>query len=100
MLLELDEIPRLHNIYASFFTWILLAGYIVFPATFTSLNKNDKLAQAAKGNEIENEILNGVRNAPLIYIAAFCCGIGAVGMVWLWWKHRGNYMSSQLYPET
>jgi hypothetical protein len=30
MLLDLDTIPRLHNIYASFFTWILLAGFVIF----------------------------------------------------------------------
>jgi hypothetical protein len=29
MLLDLDAIPSLHNIYASFFTWILLAGLYV-----------------------------------------------------------------------
>lgn len=37
MLLSLDTVPRIHNIFASFSTWILLAGYIVFPATFTGL---------------------------------------------------------------
>jgi hypothetical protein len=29
MLLGLDTIPRLHNILVSFFTWILLAGFVV-----------------------------------------------------------------------
>jgi hypothetical protein len=29
MLLGLDTIPRLHNILSSFFTWILLAGFVV-----------------------------------------------------------------------
>jgi len=30
MLLAMDTIPRLHNILASFFTWILLAGFVIF----------------------------------------------------------------------
>lgn len=39
MLLEIDSVPKFHNILASAFTWILLAGYLVFPATFTKLQK-------------------------------------------------------------
>lgn len=31
MLLHLDKIPRLDNILASVFTWILLAGFLVIP---------------------------------------------------------------------
>ena len=37
MLLALDDIPQLHKILAGFFNWILLAGFILFPGTFTSL---------------------------------------------------------------
>ena len=37
MLLALDDIPNLHNLLAAFFNWILLAGFILFPGTFTSL---------------------------------------------------------------
>ena len=36
MLLALDNIPPLYNLLASFFTWILLAGFILFPGTFAS----------------------------------------------------------------
>ena len=25
-------------------------------------------------------------------IAWICCGIGAIGMVWLWWRWRNNYI--------
>ena len=25
-------------------------------------------------------------------IAWICCGIGAIGMVWLWWRWRYNYI--------
>ncbi|KAJ7197517.1 hypothetical protein B0H12DRAFT_1331448, partial [Mycena haematopus] len=31
MLLAIDEIPSVYNILASFFTWILLAGFVLFP---------------------------------------------------------------------
>ena len=45
MLLHLDTIPRLDNILASLFTWLLLAGYLVFPATFISLSESKALSQ-------------------------------------------------------
>ena len=32
------------------------------------------------------------RNIPLLYIAAFACGIGVFGCLWLWWAHRRNYV--------
>jgi predicted histidine transporter YuiF (NhaC family) len=92
MLLSLDRIPRLHNIYAAFFTWVLLAGYIVFPATFTSIQQNQNLTDKAQDNAVESKILATVRNAPLLYIAAICCGVGVSGMIWLWWVHVGNYV--------
>lgn len=99
MLLSLDRIPRLHNILASFFTWILLAGYIVFPATFTSLSDNTRLQDHSQdANAIEKKILEGVRNAPLLYVAAVCCGVGCLGCIWLWWKWRKNYVRFAFPP--
>ena len=92
MLLGLDNIPRLHNIFASFFTWILLAGYVVFPATFTSINKNQSLDEKVDGKDFESRVLATVRNAPLLYIAACCCFVGVSGMLWLWWLHGRNYV--------
>jgi len=88
MLLDLDTIPRLHNILASFFTWILLAGFIIFPGTFTSLSAladDPDLAPASS-------ILSKVKHVPLLYIAAFSSGIGALGMIWLWWRWRSNFV--------
>ena len=75
MLLSLDAIPRLHNLLASFFTWLLLAGYVVFPATFTSLNKKLTPDQDSS-NVVEQQVAHAVKNVPLLYIAAFSCGVG------------------------
>ncbi|KAF1970737.1 hypothetical protein BU23DRAFT_556459 [Bimuria novae-zelandiae CBS 107.79] len=90
MLLGLDNVPKLHNILASFSTWILLAGYIVFPATFNKLN--DKELDNKADTRLESQALKTVRNVPLLYVAAFACGIGVLGCLWLWWKHRKNYV--------
>jgi hypothetical protein len=91
MLLELDTVPKLHNIGASFFTWILLAGYIVFPATFNNIQTDKDLDEAAN-SKLKQHALDTVRNLPLLYIAAFACGIGVLGSMWLWWKHKKNYV--------
>ncbi|KAI9048424.1 hypothetical protein LZ554_007260 [Drepanopeziza brunnea f. sp. 'monogermtubi'] len=87
MLLALDTIPRLHNILAAFFTWILLAGFVIFPGTFTSLRSLEDTS-----NEAAAAIVKTVKNIPLLVIAGTCCGVGALGMLWLWWKWRDNYV--------
>ncbi|KAG2067576.1 hypothetical protein BDR04DRAFT_1129566 [Suillus decipiens] len=85
MLLALDDIPKIFNMMASFFTWILLAGFILFPGTFTSL-------QQQQLNGVEAQLLSVVSNIPLYITAWVCTGIGAVGMVWLWWRWQRNYI--------
>lgn len=90
MLLELDAVPRVHNMLASFFTWILLAGFIIFPGTFTSiqsLNVDDP-----SRSDAEKWILGRVKNVPLLVIAGLCCGIGAAGMIWLWYRWHNNFI--------
>jgi hypothetical protein len=90
MLLGLDAVPPLHNILASLSVWILLAGYIVFPATFSKL-QTDEVDDKAD-SQIKKYALNTVRNVPLLYVAAFACGLGVAGCLWLWWRHRKNYV--------
>jgi hypothetical protein len=94
MLLHLDRIPKLHNIMAASFGWILLAGFLVIPGTFTNF-KDSKTFQNASGDdasEIANSIVDAVDNVPLVYVSAFLSGIGAVGLVGLWIKWRRNYV--------
>ena len=59
MLLALDDIPKLHNMLAKFFNWILLAGFILFPGTFTSL-KN-----LGGSGQIEQQLVHAVTSIPL-----------------------------------
>jgi hypothetical protein len=90
MLLGLDDVSPFHNLLASLFVWILLAGYVVFPATFNKLRRDD-LGEKAD-TDLKQHALDTVRNVLLLYIAAFACGIGVAGCLWLWWKHRKNYI--------
>ncbi|KAI6044567.1 hypothetical protein EDC04DRAFT_2640980 [Pisolithus marmoratus] len=85
MLLALDDIPNLDKVLAGFFTWILLAGFILFPGTFASW------ADQPEGTP-QREVASIINNVPLLVIAWVCTGVGAAGMLWLWWRRRKNYI--------
>ncbi|TGO56041.1 hypothetical protein BCON_0083g00340 [Botryotinia convoluta] len=90
MLLQLDSIPQIYNLLAGLFTWLLLAGYMVLPATFTSLQNSRTVAsEVSKAGKL---VLKAYQNLPLLWIAAILCAIGASGMGWLWWMWKMNYV--------
>ena len=60
MLLAKDKIHMIYNALAGFFTWILLAGFILFPGTFTSLQK----AQSELG-ATGKDVLDVITHVPL-----------------------------------
>ncbi|KAJ6544984.1 hypothetical protein DFH09DRAFT_1249170 [Mycena vulgaris] len=83
MLLAVDGIPPLYNILASFFTWILLAGFVLFPGTFTSLQEHNELGG------IGTAAVNVIKHLSLYVVAWVCTGIGAAGMAnYIWLVNR------------
>ena len=93
MLLSQDTIPRLHNILASFLQWVLLAGYLVLPATFNSIRNSDQVQSSSEdGNIAATTALAAVKNLPLLYVGAFCTGIGLLGKFLLFLRHSKNYV--------
>ena len=54
--LQLDHIPQLHNIYAFISIYILLAGYIVFPSTFTSI-RNSSTVEGVAGKSYTRQTI-------------------------------------------
>lgn len=95
MLLHQDDIPLLHNILAAVFVWLLLAGFLVFPGTFTSL----QASVASKGDDAHTLsdqaaklLVKSIKNIPLLVIAAVMCGISAFGMLFLAFSHAKNYV--------
>jgi hypothetical protein len=74
MLLKLDKIPTLHNILAGAFAWLLLAGFVVIPGTFTSI-VNSRTLQTGAG-KAGKAVVKTVQNLPLLGVAGACCLIG------------------------
>lgn len=91
MLLGLDKISSLDNVLIAFFNWIILAGFLIFPATYVSLAAASK-SETINNNAVAREALKAVQHVPLLVMAYACCGFGCLGIFWLWWKLRLNYV--------
>jgi hypothetical protein len=76
------------NMLASTFTWILLAGYIVFPGTFATVRDSSALSKIGAAGKV----VVRVANLPLLGIAGFLCGAATVGIIFLWRKNHHNWM--------
>ena len=94
MLLHLDEIPQLHNILASLFTWIILAGFVVLPGTFTTFKKSKDFqdADSNDSNAITYAIVHSIANIGLLWLAGGFCLFGVLGCLGLWFRWRENYV--------
>jgi hypothetical protein len=95
MLLSLDKISRLANILASLFSWILLAGFIIFPATFTH-SPSSSIELRSQG---ENNLLLSIPHFRLVMAATGCCAVGYLGNLWmaLHWRHNYVWLLNKLY---
>lgn len=54
-----EEVPRTHNLLSGLFTWILLAGFVVLPGTFTTLENN-----STTSGEV-NKVLHSIHHVSL-----------------------------------
>lgn len=79
------------NFLAGAFTWLLLAGVIVLPGTYPQFQKTAAEA-AEKDPNLKNKIVSTTANIPLLYVAAALVSVGALGILWLWFKWRANYI--------
>lgn len=88
----LDEVLWYLNLVAEFAHWALLAGYLVIPGTFTSLQKSDTLKKNLDKTKAGKFIFNTIQNPPLVAIAVSLFVLGAMLTAWLFWKRKGNYI--------
>jgi hypothetical protein len=92
MILEADKAPWQYNLLASGAHWVLLAGYLVIPGTFTSLQKSDTVHNTLSDNEAGEIILKSIQNPPLLALASvfFVVGLALLGR--LYYEYRSNYI--------
>lgn len=88
MVVESHNVQTRYNVLAAFFHWLSLAGFVVFPGTFASLSRIGVFNSPVTGRAIQL----ATRNVPLLYLAGFCCLLGGLGLAWLWWTIRHNYV--------
>ena len=88
MSIESNLAQKRYTISASAFSWLILAGYLVLPNTFTSLNTSSTLTSSRGGHFLQTT----VRNIQLLPLASVLCFIGTAGICWLWYKWRKNYV--------
>lgn len=70
------------NMLAVLLRWLCLAGSIVFPEAFGPLHR------LVTGRAVRFAI----RNIPYYYVATFSGLLGSLGLVWLWWTVKYNYV--------
>lgn len=92
MLLELQDIHWAYNFLAGFAGWSLLAGFLVIPGTFTSLQKSGAVEKGLGQGKAEKVILDTIQNPPLVAMAWLFLGTGAGLMLFLFLKWRYNYI--------
>ncbi|KAF9044382.1 hypothetical protein BJ165DRAFT_195991 [Panaeolus papilionaceus] len=92
MVLALDDISIFYNIAAGFFTWILLAGFVLFPGTFPNLQAKAEQRKLPVNSPVVLDAVTRVTSLPLFIVAWACTGIGIIGMLWLTWRWRRNYI--------
>jgi hypothetical protein len=101
MLLSLDRIPRLHNILVAVFVWVLLAGFVVIPGSFTSAKRKQEgeTVQIPIGGGSGGDGSGGgaklaltPANTAAMVVGFVCIVAGTFGSAWLALRWRRNYI--------
>ncbi|CAG8016987.1 unnamed protein product [Penicillium salamii] len=94
MLREEAEMDISFNITVGVANWALLAGYLVIPGTFTSLQTSNQVEKALQVNKAGHTVLHTIQNPPLLGIACLLLVSGIGALMWLMHfpKLRGNYL--------
>lgn len=88
LIVESYNTPEMFNILATVSLWTLLAGFVVFPGTFTSLQNTSSLSSSVPGRVVQRTI----QNVPLLAVAVFFFVLGIAGVGWLWRQRRRQYL--------
>jgi hypothetical protein len=91
MLKEEAEMDWKYNLGAGAGNWVLLAGYLVVPGTFTSLNNSDQVEQKLQENNAGRVLLKTIQNPLLLVIACIFLALGGFLLGWLSLKFKNSY---------
>lgn len=96
-LLESADVSLFESWGVAFAAWLLLAGFVVFPGTFTNIKGIDLSNQAVTG--AERWLFTKIQNLPLLGVAAVCSGLGALGMIifWIRWRHNHVLVADKVF---
>ena len=89
------EVPRIYlgilyaNMLVNLFTWLLLAGFIILPVTFSSIRNSRALDDIGKAGKA---VFGAIQNIPFLWVVGTCFVFGVTGLSWLWWENRSNYI--------
>lgn len=91
MLKEEAQMDWRFNLCANAANWVLLAGYVIIPGTFTSLKKSSEVQDVLQTNGAGRVVLKTIQNPPLLAIAFLFLITGSAMLGWLWVKFKTNY---------
>ncbi|KAJ6105183.1 hypothetical protein N7523_010257 [Penicillium sp. IBT 18751x] len=91
MLKEEAQMDWTYNLGAGVANWVLLAGYLVVPGTFTSLKESNEVEQRLHGNNTGRALLKTIQNPPLLVIACIFLVAGSLILFWLSVIFRDSY---------
>ena len=78
MLREEAQMDMVFNITVSAANWSLLAGYLVVPGTFTSLQDSNQVEKGLQTNQTGRTVLHTIQNPPLL--AMSCLFLSSIHM--------------------
>jgi hypothetical protein len=82
-----ESIAFRFNVMTCVFMWIVLAGFLVLPSSFPTI----QTILPAGDTKLQN-VVHDAQHIPLLAIGFTCCGIGAIGLSYLWWRFKHNYV--------
>lgn len=91
MLKEEAEMDWKYNLCANAANWVLLAGYVIVPGTFTSLRQSKEVQEVLQKNAPGRVVLQTVQNPPLLAIAFLFLVVGGMVLGRLWVKFGRSY---------
>jgi hypothetical protein len=91
------DLPKIYwgilyaNIVVNVFIWLLLSGFLVLPAAFSSLSVSHALNSLGNAGKV---VLHAVQNISFLWLAGICFVCGVVGLLLIWREHINNYIWS------